>query len=213
MKTLSSLFLLFLMLACNRKQEEQTKTQLTRAKGTEKTATFAAGCFWSTQEGFLELKGVIKATSGYTGGSTKDPTYEEVSTGLTGHAEGVQVIYNPDIISFAQLVEAFFYMHDPTQLNRQGPDFGTNYRSIAFYRNAEEKKEIENVRLKFNRAKLHSEPIVTEIKAFEVFYPAEDYHQNYYRQHPNDGYVTNVCGPKLNKLRAALPELLKDKFR
>ena len=209
-----SIIMLLLIAACGGQQQEHAKAELTIAKQTEKTATFAGGCFWSIQEGFTELKGVSKATSGYSGGLTKDPTYEEVSRERTGHAEAVQVIYDPTIISFAQLVEAFFYMHDPTQLNRQGPDIGTSYRSIAFYRTEEEQKQIASVMLKFNRAQLfQNNPIVTEVKAFETFYPAELYHQNYYRLHPNDAYIENVCGPKLIKLREALPHLLKDEFK
>jgi peptide-methionine (S)-S-oxide reductase len=208
-----SLVMLFSIMACGNQQREQEKAELTPAKQTEKTATFAGGCFWSIQEGFTELKGVSKATSGYSGGLTKDPTYEEVSRERTGHAEAVQVIYDPAVISFSQLVEAFFYMHDPTQLNRQGPDIGTSYRSIAFYRTEEEQKQIAQVMLKFNRAQFQSKPIVTEVKAFEAFYPAELYHQNYYRLHPNDAYIENVCGPKLVKFRKALPHLLKDEFK
>ncbi len=206
-------FLLLSITSCGNSQQEQTKAKLIAPKGTEQLATFAGGCFWSIQEGFIELKGVSKATSGYSGGSTKNPTYEEVSAEGTGHAEAVQVIYDPNVISFAQLVEAFLYMHDPTQLNRQGPDIGTSYRSIAFYRTADEKKQIENVITKFNMAKLHSEPIVTEINAFDMFYPAEEYHQNYFREHPADGYIQNVCGPKLIKLREAVPHLLKEEFK
>ena len=199
--------------ACGNTKQDQTIAKLPAPKSSEQTATFAAGCFWSIQEGFTELKGVSKATSGYSGGTTKNPTYEEVGTDRTGHAEAVQVIYDPNVISFSQLVDAFLYMHDPTQLNRQGPDIGTSYRSVAFYRNAAEKKQIESAILKFTRAKLHPEPIVTEVKAFDVFYAAEEYHQNYYRLHPTDGYIQNVCGPKLNKLREAVPHLLKDEFK
>lgn len=206
-----SLCVVFLFGSCT--QSDNSKAKLPEVKPSEKVATFAGGCFWSIQEGFLELKGVITATSGYAGGRTESPTYEEVGTGQTGHAEAVQVVYDPQIISFGQLLEAFFYMHDPTQLNRQGPDIGTSYRSIAFYRTADEKQKIENAILKFNRAKLYSEQVVTQLIPFEAFYPAENYHQNYYRTHPNDIYITNVCGPKLEKLRASLPNLLKDEFK
>lgn len=200
-------------IGCGNSQKEQSKAKLTLPKGAEQLATFAGGCFWSIQEGFMELKGVSKAISGYSGGDTKNPTYEEVSAETTGHAEAVQVIYNPNVISFAQLVEAFLYMHDPTQLNRQGPDIGTSYRSVAFYRTADEKKQIENTIDKFNKSKLHTEAIVTKVSAFDVFYPAEEYHQEYYRKNPTDGYIQNVCGPKLIKLREAVPYLLKDEFK
>ena len=192
---------------------EQKKAALPKPNSKEQVAVFAGGCFWGLQEGFSELKGVSKATSGYAGGTKDNPTYEEVSADRTGHAESVQIIYNPSVISFSQLLEAFFVMHDPTQLNRQGPDIGTSYRSVAFYSNETEKKQIEAAILKYNRAKLHSEAVVTEIKPLEKFYPAEEYHQNYYRLHPDDGYITNVCGPKVQKLRAALPQLLQDKYK
>jgi len=202
-----------LFLASCGNNNSTTKAKLPAAKVGEQTATFAAGCFWSIQEGFMELKGVIKATSGYAGGNTENPTYEQVSSDRTGHAEAVQVIYDPNVISYVQLLQAFFYMHDPTQLNRQGPDIGTSYRSIAFYRNAEEKAQIETTMDKFNKMGLHRDAIVTEVKAFDKFYPAEAYHQNYYRLNPNDAYITNVCGPKLKKLREALPNLLQDKYK
>jgi peptide-methionine (S)-S-oxide reductase len=205
------LWVALLFVSCT--QNNNTKAKLPEVKSTEKVATFAGGCFWSIQEGFLELKGVIKATSGYAGGKTENPTYEEVGTEQTGHAESVQVIYDPKVISFAQLVEAFLYMHDPTQLNRQGPDVGTSYRSVAFYRTADEKQQIEAAILKYDRSQLHTELVVTEVEPFKAFYPAENYHQNYYRTHPNDAYITNVCGPKVEKLRAALPHLLKDEFK
>lgn len=192
---------------------EQKKATLPKPNTKEQVAVFAGGCFWGLQEGFSELKGVSKATSGYAGGTKDNPTYEEVSADRTGHAESVQIIYNQSVISFSQLLEAFFVMHDPTQLNRQGPDFGTSYRSVAFYSNESEKKQIEAAILKYNRAKLHSDAVVTEIKPLEKFYPAEEYHQNYYRLHPDEGYITNVCGPKVQKLRAALPQLLQDEFK
>lgn len=193
--------------------EEKTKAALPKAKVGEQVATFAGGCFWGMQEGFIELKGVIKSTSGYAGGSKKDPTYEEVSAENTGHAEAVQVIYDPNVISFEQLLAAFFTMHDPTQLNRQGPDVGTSYRSVAFYSNETEKKQIEAAITKYNNSGLHLEKVVTEVKPFEVFYPAEDYHQNYYKLNPNSAYVANVCGPKVQKLRKAFPDLLKEEYK
>jgi peptide-methionine (S)-S-oxide reductase len=191
----------------------KTAAKLTKPTGQQKIAVFAGGCFWSIQEAFSELKGVSKATSGYAGGSTKNPTYEEVGSEQTGHAESVQVIYDPGVISFAQLTEAFFHMHDPSQLNKQGPDIGTSYRSIAFYATPEEKKIIEGEISRYNAAKLPDQRVVTEVKPLTTFYPAEDYHQNYYRLHPDEAYVSGVCGPKVLKLRAAMPELLKDEFK
>lgn len=213
MKILLGLLLTFTILTSCTNEGSQTKKTLPKAKSGEQTATFAGGCFWGLQEGFSELKGVVKSTSGYSGGTKKDPTYEEVGAEQTGHAEAVQVIYDPSVISYAQLLAAFFVMHDPSTLNRQGPDEGTSYRSIAFYRNAEEKKQIDDAIKKYNSGLMHLELAVTEVKAFEIFYAAEDYHQNYVKLNPNSGYVQNVCGPKVEKLRHAFPELLKDEFK
>ncbi|WP_199141560.1 peptide-methionine (S)-S-oxide reductase MsrA [Pedobacter sp. ASV12] len=213
MKRLSVILMLLLTLAACSSGEDKKPATLPKPSAKEQVATFAGGCFWSIQEGFSELKGVIKATSGYAGGTTKNPTYEQVGTEQTGHAESVQVVYDPNVISFSQLLDAFFVMHDPTQLNRQGPDIGTSYRSIAFYNNAEEQKQIEAAIAKYNRMQFHPGEIVTEVKPFEVFYPAEKYHQNYVRLNPNQAYVANVCGPKVEKLRKALPGLIKDEFK
>ncbi len=206
-------FLLFFITSCNNSQQEQAKAELTLPQGTEKIAVFAGGCFWGLQEGFSELKGVSKATSGYAGGTTKNPTYEEVNTETTGHAEAVQVVYDPSVISFTQLLDVFFVVHDGTQLNQQGPDIGTSYRSIAFYSNEEEKTQIEQAIVKSNNSQLHPGKIVTEVIPMATFYPAEKYHQNYVKLNPNQPYVEAVCGPKLDKLRAAFPQLLKEEFK
>lgn len=192
---------------------DQVKATLPKVKVGEQIATFAGGCFWGMQEGFLELKGVTKSTSGYAGGTKVNPTYEEVSADITGHAEAVQVVYDPNVISFSQLVAAFFVMHDPTQLNRQGPDVGESYRSVAFYNNSDEKKQIEEAIIKYDQSGFHLEPVVTEVKAYDAFYPAEAYHQNYYKLNPNSGYIVNVCGPKVQKLREAFPTLLKEEYK
>jgi peptide-methionine (S)-S-oxide reductase len=212
MKTFCYLLVVVFCISCNN-TSNTPKAKLPVATGKQQTAVFAGGCFWSIQEGFLELKGVSKSTSGYTGGTTENPTYEEIGSQQTGHAEAVQVIYDPGVISFAQLVEAFFHMHDPTQLNRQGPDIGTSYRSIAFYSNPTEKNQIEAAIKRFNASKLIDQQVVTEVLPLATFYPAEKYHQNYFRTHPNDPYIESVCGPKVMKLRAAFPELLKDEFK
>ena len=211
-KIFSFLFVLVIFSSCG-SETSQVKAPLPKAKVGEQVATFAGGCFWGMQEGFLELKGVTKSTSGYAGGNKANPTYEEVSADVTGHAEAVQVIYDPNTISFSQLVDAFFVMHDPTQLNRQGPDVGESYRSVAFYTNAEEKKIIEEAINKYDKSGFHLEPVVTEVKAFDTFYPAEAYHQNYYKLNPNSAYIVNVCGPKVQKLRNAFPELLKPAYK
>ena len=206
-------YVVFIISSCGNSKNEKAKAQLTLPKGTEKVAVFAGGCFWGMQEAYSELKGVNKSTSGYAGGTTKNPTYEEVNTETTGHAEAVQIVYDPSIITFKQLLEVFFVVHDGTQLNRQGPDVGTSYRSIAFYANEEEKKQIEEAIAKNNASQLHPGQIVTEIKPIETFYPAEKYHQNYVKRNPNQPYVAGVCGPKIDKVRAAFPQLLKEEFK
>ena len=205
--------LFFFITSCGNSEQEQAKAKVTIPKGTEKVAVFAGGCFWGMQEGFSELKGVASATSGYAGGTTKNPTYEEVNTETTGHAEAVQVVYDPSVITFKQLLAVFFVVHDGTQLNRQGPDIGTSYRSIAFYSNEVEKKEIEQAIVNSNNSQLHPGQIVTEVKPITTFYPAEKYHQNYVKLNPNQSYVVAVCGPKVEKLRAAFPQLLKEEFK
>lgn len=192
---------------------DQVKATAPAAKSGEQIATFAGGCFWGIQEGFLELKGVIKSTSGYAGGTKENPTYEEVTADITGHAEAVQVIYNPNVISFAQLLDAFFVMHDPTQLNKQGPDVGASYRSIAFYNNPEEKKLVDEAISKYQKSNFFTVPVVTEVKAYDIFYPAEKYHQNYYKENPYSSYIQNVCGPKVEKLRKTFPELIKPEYK
>ncbi|PWS26034.1 peptide-methionine (S)-S-oxide reductase [Pedobacter yonginense] len=178
----------------------------------EKVATFGGGCFWALSEGLSELKGVTKVVSGYAGGTVKNPTYEQVCADNTGHAESVQVYYNPKVISYAQLVEAFFYAHDPTTLNRQGPDEGEDYRSIAFYRTPEEQTTLKSVIAKVNASHHYSNPIVTEVEPFKVIYPAENYHQGYYKLHPSSSYIQNVSAPKVMKLRKSMSALIKPEF-
>ena len=179
----------------------------------EKVATFGGGCFWSMSEAMSELKGVSKVVSGYAGGNKKNPTYEEVSTRSTGHAEVVQVYYDPKVISYAALAESFFFAHDPTELNRQGPDVGTDYRSIAFYRTPEEKAALQAIIKKVNVSKHYSDPIVTQVVPFTAFYPAENYHQGYYRLHGDQPYISNVSEPKVMKFRKAEKALLKPEFQ
>ena len=174
-------------------------------------AYFASGCFWCVESVYESLKGVEEAYSGYAGGKTKNPTYYQVISGRTGHAEAIEVIYNPNEIDFATLVEVFFDSHDPTLLNQQGPDRGTQYRSIAFYQNDEEKKIIENYISKLTQSKFYNKEIVTEVKPLQKFYYAENYHQDYERNNPNDMYILNVSMPRLNKFKAKSPELLKVK--
>ncbi len=180
----------------------------------EAVATFGGGCFWAMSEALLELRGVNRVVSGYAGGHTKNPTYEDVCTRTTGHAETVQVYYNPKQISYAVLVDAFLYAHDPTTLNRQGPDEGTDYRSIAFYRTPQEKQILYQEMAKMNASKHYANKIVTQVVHFKVFYPAEKYHQGYYRIHLNDNaYLTSVSMPKIIKMRRAMKAQLKPEFK
>ncbi|MEN8125273.1 MAG: peptide-methionine (S)-S-oxide reductase MsrA [Bacteroidota bacterium] len=162
-------------------------------------ATFGNGCFWCTEAIFQQLKGVEKVISGYAGGNVKNPTYREVTNGTTGHAEVLQITYDPDVISYRELLDVFFYTHDPTTLNRQGADVGTQYRSAIFYHNENQKVEAEKIILQLEKEKVFSDKIVTEITPFDVFYLAEDYHQNYYNNNKNQPYCRAVINPKLDK--------------
>ena len=173
------------------------------------TAYFASGCFWCVEAVFEQVNGVEEVISGYAGGDTVNPTYNQVVTGRTGHAETTKVIYDPKKIDFKTLVTVFFGSHDPTTLNRQGPDKGTHYRSIAFYQNDAEKLIIKEHIEKLTNAKRYMNPIVTEVKAYEVFYQAEDYHQNYEQNNPNNPYIKAVSKPRVSSFLQAYPELLK----
>lgn len=169
-------------------------------------AVFGGGCFWCVEAVFGELKGVVSVLPGYAGGTTKNPTYEEVSTGKTGHAEAVKIEYNPDEISYDDLLTVFFATHDPTTLNRQGPDVGTQYRSIILYTTEDQKKAAE----KFIKTLNESGPkVVTEIKPLKDFYEAEDYHKRYYEKNKSAPYCQIVINPKLDKLKEKFHELLK----
>jgi peptide-methionine (S)-S-oxide reductase len=173
------------------------------------TATFGTGCFWCTEAVFQELKGVLHVTSGYMGGTVPNPTYEEVCTGTTGHAECLQVVYDPTVISFDKLLEVFWESHDPTSLNRQGNDIGTQYRSAIFYHNEEQRQKAEHYKALLNKEGAYPKPIVTEITAASAFYPAEDYHQNYYINHGSQPYCYLVIRPKVEKFEKAFKDLLK----
>lgn len=175
------------------------------------TATLAAGCFWCVEAVFQELKGVLSVTSGYTGGKIKNPTYREVCSGLTGHAEACQIIFDPAVITYDELLEAFWSSHDPTTLNRQGADQGTQYRSAIFYHNEDQKKLAESYKAKLNAENAFGKPIVTEISPASVFYKAEDYHQNYYNENGDAPYCTFVIAPKLEKFRKVFKDKLKNK--
>lgn len=173
------------------------------------TATFASGCFWCVEAIFQELKGVLSVSSGYTGGKIKNPTYREVCSGLTGHAEACQIVYDPAVISYDELLEAFWASHDPTTLNRQGADQGTQYRSAIFYHNEQQKNLAEAYKAKLNSEKAFDNPIVTEISPASTFYKAEDYHQNYFTENGDAPYCTYVIAPKLEKFRKVFKDKLK----
>lgn len=177
-------------------------------------ATFAGGCFWCTEAIFERTKGVEDVESGYTAGETKNPTYQEVGRGVTGHTEAIQIYYDSTVIDYATLFEIFMATHDPTTLNRQGPDVGTQYRSGAYYRNDAEKDIIEEHIAYLNKSGKYANKIVTEVEAFDVFYVAEDYHQNYYELHPEVGYVQRVSRPKVEKFKKLYADTwLKEKYR
>ncbi len=174
-----------------------------------KKATFAGGCFWCTEAVFQELEGVYKVTSGYIGGQVENPTYKQICTGKTGHAEAIEIVYAPKEIDFKDLLEIHFRTHDPTTLNRQGADTGTQYRSGVFYHDEEQKKLAEQAIKALDEAKIFPGPIVTEVTKASKFYPAEDYHQNFYANNPNQGYCRAVIGPKLKKFRKVFKEKLR----
>jgi len=174
------------------------------------TATFANGCFWCTEAIFQELEGVISVASGYTGGKTENPTYKEVCTGQTGHAECLQIVYDPAKISFDELLEVFWKTHDPTTLNRQGADVGTQYRSAIFYHNDEQKQKAEKYKTELNKSGAFDKPIVTEVTPFSKFYAAENYHQQYFENNENTNpYCRIVIRPKVDKFRKVFKEKLK----
>jgi peptide-methionine (S)-S-oxide reductase len=172
-------------------------------------ATLAGGCFWCLEAVFLELKGIEKVESGYSGGLLPDPSYDLVRTGTTGHAEVVQVTFDPAAVSFRDLLEIFFVIHDPTTLNQQGADVGTQYRSAIFFHTQEQKATAERVIAELEAEHTWDAPIVTEVVPFDTFYPAEDYHRDYYRRNPNQGYCRAVIAPKVAKVRKAYFEKLR----
>lgn len=173
------------------------------------TAVFGGGCFWCTEAVFSELKGVSNVESGYSGGTVKNPTYREVCTGETGHAEVIKITYDPKVIAYKKLLEVFFLTHDPTTLNRQGADIGTQYRSVVFYSNKEQKADALEVIKKLNEEKAYPNPIVTEVSPLKNYYPAENYHQNYYEQNGNQPYCRIVIQPKMEKFEKAFKDILK----
>ena len=214
MKEMTLLISLFIFNACNLitpkpiDNKSQLWTPPSISQGIEK-AYFASGCFWCVEAIFDSVEGVQEAHSGYSGGKTKNPTYNQIGYGNTGHAEAVEVIYDPKVVSFKTLVNVFFGSHDPTTLNRQGPDRGTQYRSVAFYQNDTEKIAIDSHIVKLIEEEVYSNKIVTEVTPLVKFYYAEEYHQDYEKINPENSYVRNVSIPRLNRFKAKYPHLLK----
>ena len=212
MKTVIPFILLLLSVSCNGGKETYysnvSGVQAINLKDLE-IATFAGGCFWCTEAVFERVKGVEDVISGYTGGTQKNPTYKQVSYGKTDHAEGVQIYFDPDRVSYQELVEIFFATHDPTTLNRQGPDIGKQYRSAIYYHDETQRSIVKDHIKQLTEKGTYQDPIVTEVEAFGTFYPAEDYHQDYYQKHPNNPYIQAVAVPKVKKFEKRFKDKLK----
>jgi len=209
-----SMVLSLIFSSCTAKEKPFVKEEFkepvkVKVKEGMEVATFAGGCFWCTEAVFLEIKGVEKVVSGYIGGKTINPTYKEICTGETGHAEAIQITFNPNEVAYEDLLEVFFGTHDPTTLNRQGADVGTQYRSAIFYHSEAQKTKAENYIQLLEKEKLYDKKIVTKVSSATIFYPAEDYHQNYYNQNSSQGYCQMVIAPKLEKLRKYYKSKLK----
>ena len=217
MKLILINFLSLVLLACGNenKQDTVTRPEIANAEPVEvpaqdgmERAYFASGCFWCVEAIYESIEGVEEAISGYSGGHTKNPTYESSNTGTTGHAEAVEVIYNPEVVSFKTLVEVYFGSQDPTQVNGQGPDIGSQYRSLIFYQNENQKNIIEEVKAEV--AENYEEPIAAEVLPFQKFWKAEDYHQDYEEKNPNNPYIQKVSIPRLNRFKEKFPDILKE---
>ncbi len=213
MKKTAIIVLAMIGISCQSKEKKITNTlnepiKMEQQKDME-TATFAGGCFWCTEAIFLELEGVKSVTSGYTGGARPNPTYEQVSSGATGHAEATQIVFDSKKISFGELLEVFFSTHDPTTLNQQGADIGTQYRSEVFYHDEKQKEITEDYIAQMTSLLTFGKPIVTKVSKAVTFYPAEDYHQNYYSRNKNQSYCHYVITPKVEKVK----KLYKDKLK
>ena len=192
-------------------ESEKSEMDSTQDMNLEK-ATFGGGCFWCTEAIYERVEGVHSVVSGYAGGTVKNPTYKQVCDGTTGHAEVTQITYDPKVVSYDELLEIFFKTHDPTTLNRQGADIGTQYRSVIFYHNDEQKQKAEYYKSELNKSGAWNNPVVTEISPLINFYSAEDYHQDYYANNPNQGYCAFVIGPKVEKFEKVFKNKLKKKY-
>lgn len=212
MKNLILPFVIVLLFSCESPAKDKDPTLvLTSYEGELDTATFAGGCFWCVEASFEQIKGVVSVVSGYVGGKKRNAKYKLVASGLTKHAESVQVYYDPSQIDYSTLLDIFFTAHDPTQLNRQGPDVGTQYRSAIFYHDETQKKLSED-KIK-QLADSFDKPIVTEVTPFPEFYIAEGYHQDYEENHPFNPYIVNVSRPKINKVKQRFAHLLKSEYK
>ena len=220
----SALIAMFSLQACNSQQDMATTKSNTDVQkladyiadkdySKYEQATFAGGCFWCTEASFERIEGVIDVFSGYSGGVQQYPTYKQVGYGETDHAEAIQIYYDPAVITYAKLLEVFFVAHDPTTLNRQGPDKGRQYRSGIYYRTDKEKALVEAYIEKLNKSGKFSNPIVTEVAPYQEFWSAEAYHQNYYELHPENPYIGSVSRPKVEKVKKVFSDILKAKYK
>ncbi|MEM8909929.1 MAG: peptide-methionine (S)-S-oxide reductase MsrA, partial [Bacteroidota bacterium] len=226
MRSILSVFFVFSLLTIGCSQQEKglhgdhnhknpTITDYLKGKdySAYQVATFAGGCFWCTEGAFERINGVVDVISGYSGGKQPHPTYEEVGRGRTRHAEAIQIYYDPEVVDFATLLDVLFVAHDPTQVDRQGNDVGPQYRSAVFYHSAEQKALTEKAIQGLNDSDKWSKPVATEVSAYQEFWVAEEYHQNYYELHPNQPYVRGVSRPKVEKVKKTFKAILKPKYR
>lgn len=209
MHYISSFILMILMLVQYGNAQQNKITMNINNQNKLETATFGAGCFWCVEAVFQQIQGVKSVTSGYSGGHVKNPSYKEVTTGRTGHAEVIQIKFDPELVSYRKLLEVFWKTHDPTTLNRQGPDIGTQYRSVIFYHSEEQKHIAEASKEEMDNSGYFGDPVVTEIESFKNFYVAEDYHQDFYRNNPNQPYCRLRIDPKMEKLNQQFGRYLK----
>lgn len=207
--TLMAFFMFTVSCAQNKTEKEIKKMETKVESGSKEAATFGAGCFWCVEAVFQRLDGVISIESGYSGGKIKNPSYREVCEGTTGHAEVCRILYDPKKISFTELLEVFWKTHDPTTLNRQGNDHGTQYRSVIFYHSEEQKELAKKYKDEINKSGAYPNPVITEISPLINYYPAEDYHQNYYNQNGSEGYCRYVIQPKVEKFEKIFGKKLK----